>query len=306
MSYGIRAPESGPGAMRPENALLTRFSYLLFPALPAYFSHGSLDPILENRLLRRGTRELLVGNTEQLEAGQGNAFTVVAQGEMTSVAPAPHSYGMSPNLTLAAGGRYALIFDFLHPQLVGALVLHPEDFSGSFYTLPEFGGPLSFGSAPGHSHLLPVSSTLDHPESFSLEFRSPLEAPVMDLSHYARFRLLRYESSRLPINVTSLMPYRALVTSPEEAWLETPRMYQDAYQAIVNARRVAVAKSPQGLVMIPVPAGQSVVKLQYYPPPILAAAFWISLISLLAAAGALLRVLWAELPGAASAPAGGI
>lgn len=34
----------------PENTMVTRFAYLVFPKLPGYFTHGTTDPVPENRL----------------------------------------------------------------------------------------------------------------------------------------------------------------------------------------------------------------------------------------------------------------
>ncbi len=300
-----RDPSSGPEALRSENALLTRFSYLLFPALPAYFSHGTVEPLLENRLFARDTHAFLTGNQEQVEAMVGDAFDVVSQGEMGTGDTGTHSFSLQPGFLLEPGRRYALLLQFREPTREGAIVLHPEGFGG-FYLMPEFGNALSFGSSAGHSHLLALHTSLDRPESFHLEFRTLREAPLgLDFSHFAHYVFMSYDPARLPVNVTSLIPYRAQVSSPRAAWLETPRMYQDAYQAIVNARRVPVAKSPEGLVMIPVPAGRSTVKLQYYPPFVLAAAFWVSFAAVVATTLALAGLLWHDLDPRAAKTAPG-
>jgi len=72
-------------------------------------------------------------------------------------------------------------------------------------------------------------------------------------------------------------PYRARVTSPASAFLETPRLFLDGYQARVDGRKVAVQRSPNAQVMIPVPAGRSLVELSYRGPGSLRAAYFFSL-----------------------------
>jgi hypothetical protein len=279
-------PGSGRQAMQPENAQLTRFSYFIFPSAPAYFTHGTTDPHLENRLFRRDTGGFLLGNREMLEDGKSPAAIQVASGELEAdPSQAPH-FHLAPAFTLDPGWPYALVFDFHYPQAAGTLVLRLPGYS-SFYFFPEFGNAKSFGGSPGHSHLLTLGNSLGAPEELSLEFHTRDAWLARDVSRFASYRLLRYDTDRLPIKVTSLIPYRARVNSPAAAWLETPRMYQDAYQALVDGIRVPIAKSPQGLVMIPVPRGTSHVKLQYYPPACLLASFWVSLI---AATGVVLGV----------------
>ena len=72
------------------------------------------------------------------------------------------------------------------------------------------------------------------------------------------------------MRVTSLIPYRATVRSPEAALLETPRMFVPGYAATVNGAPVAVRKSAEGLVAFPVPQGESRVELRFAGPLALA------------------------------------
>jgi hypothetical protein len=131
------------------------------------------------------------------------------------------------------------------------------------------------------------------------EFRDQGAWAARDLSAPGSFRLIEYDPAQLPVQVTSFLPYRARVTAPAEAWLETPRMYQPGYQALVNGRRVQVAKSPSALIMVPVPAGPSSVKVQYYPPRGLLGAFWISFgAAAIFSAGALWSLAGQTRPGA--------
>ena len=66
--------------------------------------------------------------------------------------------------------------------------------------------------------------------------------------------------------MTSWLPYEATVRAPEPAWLETPRLFQRDYAATVDGQAVEIERSPAGLVMFPVPAGGSTVRLEYRAP----------------------------------------
>jgi hypothetical protein len=271
-------PPSGRQAMQPENAALTRYSYLSFGAVPPYFTHGVTDPLIESRLLDLRTRRLLVGNREAIEQGTAAGLTPLGSGVFRASPKEIPIYHYRPRLTVEPGRRYALLLDARDPAATGTLIVQGETMF-RLYALPEYGAALSFGTAPGHSRLLPLWTDQSGPEEIRLEFRTTGDWVKQDASVLGAYRFLSYDPSRLPVFVTSLIPYRARVTAPAEAWLETPRVYQDAYQAIVDGRRGEVAKSPAGLVMVRVPAGLSQVKVQYYAPPVLLGSFWLSFLT---------------------------
>jgi uncharacterized membrane protein YfhO len=83
------------------------------------------------------------------------------------------------------------------------------------------------------------------------------------------------------------------VRSRTDAWLETPRVYQTGYIATVNRRPAEVRESPDSLVCVAVPKGDSTVELDYRPPAGMRAFFWISFLSIVAVAitGALIPIL---------------
>jgi hypothetical protein len=101
---------------------------------------------------------------------------------------------------------------------------------------------------------------------------------------FARVRQLLFDPAALPVRVTSWLPYHAEVTSPAKAWVETPRMYLDGYSAAVDGQPARVARSPDGLVCVPVPAGTSRIALVFHAPAGLAALLWTSLLGMAAAA----------------------
>ena len=293
-------PPSGRRALMTENASLTRYSYLSFPGIPPYYTHGVTDPRLEARLLAKDTRRLLVGNAESIEAGTADGVTLLGQGRLRGNPKDKPIFQYQPHFLLEPGLRYGLILDSAQPAATGVLIPHGETMF-RLYAFPEYGEARSFGMAPGHSRLLPLWTDQDHPEEILLEFRTTGDWAPRDFSNFGTYRFFSYDPARLPVEVRSFIPYRARVTAPAAAWLETPRMYQDAYQAVVNGQRVAVAKSPAGLVMVPVPAGASLVKVEYYPPFVLLGSFWLSFCAALAAAG----VALGSLIGAARAGLGG-
>jgi len=89
-------------------------------------------------------------------------------------------------------------------------------------------------------------------------------------------KLLSYDRGTLPVRVESWIPYRAIVRSPEAAWLETPRVYQNGYRALVNGQPAEVRKSPESLTAVAVPRGESRVELEYIAPTGLRSFFWLS------------------------------
>lgn len=288
-----RPPESGRRLLLPENIVLNRYAYTNFPGVPVYFTHSVTEPHLESRLLNRKTRHLLAGDIESIENDSAQGVQLAAQGEFTSKSGVSTIYDYLPKLTLKPGRHYGLLFNFWYPKATAILVMRGPLFD-RIYAFPDYGEAKSFGAAPGHSHLLPIWTDGTVPEEIQLELRVQADWVSRDLTDFASFQLLDYDSALLPVQVTSLVPYRAKVAAPAEAWLETPRMYQSAYQAVVNGRRVDIAKSPSGLVMVPVPRGVSAVKVQYYPPFPLLAAFWVSFAAAWAVSIAAIVTVWWE------------
>jgi hypothetical protein len=272
---GRRPPESGRQLMLLENIPLTRYAYTNFPAMPDYFTNGVTEAHLESRLLRRSQLDLLAGDIESLENGSVKGARVVAEGSLQANPAEIPIYHYFPKVTLQPGRHYGAVFDFKYPTATAVLVVHGQQMF-RIYALPDYGGPKSFGAAPGHPRLLPLWTDGPQAEDVQFELRAQGAWAAKDLSAPGSFRLIEYDPAQLPVEVTSFIPYRARVTAPAEAWLETPRMYQAGYQAVVNGRRVEVAPSPSALVMVPVPTGVSSVKVQYYPPFGLLAAFWVS------------------------------
>ncbi len=273
------SPDSAVDLLRPENVQITRFAYLVFPALPGSFTHGVADPQIENRLLGRSDLRAVVSNTD---AAFSQGQQVQSEDLRYDPAVALDRARAPQDLHLADGQRYLLAFDFVRPDLLdGVLQLKGPHFLRE-YLLPEYGEARSFGIGGQHARALSVWSTSGD-QSLQLQYFPthpfPAGSPAAVL---ARVRLIRYEPAALPVQVEGWIPYHARVTSPADAWLETPRMYQVGYHAEVDGRPAEVRKSPDGLVCVAVPRGTSQVTLAYTAPLGLAALYAVSLLGMAA------------------------
>lgn len=289
------------GLLAPNNATLTRYCYSAFSWTPAYVNHGYMDPYLQNRLLDPKTGAVLLSNADaaapllavrdrSLRAPyprltQSGIFTATRIGETTT-------YRLTPPLSLSPGKRYALRFDFLHPGTSGVLQFLDNRLYREYY-LPDAGaglnrrGPsLTFGSEPQSSKVLSLWVRGTHPVTPNVLFVAPHAGP--DSYSFARFWLFTFAPGRLPIAVQSLIPYRARVQTAVPAWLETPRVWQPQWHATVNGRSVAIERSAQNLVAVPVSPGTSEITLRYRAPWYLKLSFAVWLVgwTVLAAAGA--------------------
>lgn len=268
--------------MRPENAVLTRFAYFIFPRPPDNFTHGVTDPQIENRVLSSGAFAPIAAN---YEAARERSRTL-ASGTFVPKAPGTSSYfPFDRPLRIEPGRRYLL--DFTFPQggdTHGTLEVSGRGFYRT-YGLPDYGGPRSFGAGGVHQSLMPIWTTGAEPIDLAMRFYPdaiswPAPPP--------RARLLEYDPSLLPVVIKSLVPFRARVRSAAEGWLETPRMHQLGYIAMANGRPAELRRSPDGLAQIRVPRGESMVELAFKPPLGLRALFWVSLGAIAISAGAAL------------------
>ncbi len=103
----------------------------------------------------------------------------------------------------------------------------------------------------------------------------PSEQELDPFGHYV---LREFDPKRLPVFVETWTPYQAEVRSPAPAFLETPRIFVVGYHALGERRANApVSRSPGGLVMFPVPAGESRAQLVYTGPRGLRVGYFFSL-----------------------------
>ncbi len=310
-SEEVRRPrESAEQMLRTENVSLTRYSYLFFANLPetvSYFSHGVVDPLLENRLLSRSGFTIVETNVDSV-ARAAAAHAAAAHTVLTteigydSSAPEGRRLRARDPIVLEPGKRYLVGVDFLRPEDEPGVLQFKGAGLVREYLLPKFGGSASFGRGGMHSKWVPLWTSGAAAEEISVHFfptdaHSRQDGPLP----FARLQVIEYDPAALPVRIDSWIPYRARVVSVQPGWLETPRMYQEWYRARVDGGPAEVRRSPEGLAMVAVPAGESHVDLEFAAPLLLKAAFWVSLGSAAAIAGWGIRRFSARTPASARA-----
>ena len=269
---------------RPENINLTITSFdRLVP--PPWFENGVMDPAMEVRL-----RAPFDAHVVQANATAAFPETVV-RGTFRASAVNNTILTLAPHITLQPGRRYRLGFDFKVPTQPLILQLLGRTFFRE-YPLPAAGGPEGFGMQPGNSRSLFLWTTSPEPEEIELRLVTA-NAAALDRMPFANFKLEATTVDRLPFVIESLMPLRLRVRAENAGYLEVPRMFVRGYEATVNGRPAHVQASPDGLVLLPVPAGESRVEVEYRGSWLLRAWFWTTL-------GGWLGVgLWRVIPGRA-------
>jgi hypothetical protein len=277
----IPPQDSAVDLLRPEGIQITRYSYSMFPEFPSTFTHGVADPYLENHLLARGSLAPLEENAKAAVA----LGRLEAAGEfLWNSSPGSPVAVLDRTFRIEPGRFYVLKFDFADPEDTHGLLQISGAHLFREYALPEYGGSRAFGSGGAHADALSVYTTAG-PQDLTLRF-IPAKPPEGGAAPppVARVSQLSYAREALPVSVSSWIPYRALVRSPAEAWLETPRAFQTGYTATVDGKPAAVRRSPDAQVCVAVPQGVSRVELAYEAPRGLRLLFGLSALSIVGAA----------------------
>ncbi len=103
----------------------------------------------------------------------------------------------------------------------------------------------------------------------------PVPAPK---ALFGRVTVEWLESAKRVVQLDSLVPFEVDVQSEHAALLETPKLFIPGYRATVNGDAARVEQTGEGFVGVVVPAGHSVVRLDYPGDLVLRAAFWTSAI----------------------------
>lgn len=272
-------PTSHVDLLRPENIRVPSFSYLVFPALTPYFSHGVVDPQLEHRLLTQDQQALLVENTQPALRNATVRQTVRLM--RPGASDDPTIWNAASPLILQPAKHYLAKFAFARPELSPGVLqlIGPTLFRE--YQLPAYGESRSFGSGGQHTNLLPLSTSSTQPETVQLRIITPVNPDYAQDAFLAQVELWEYDPVTLPVQVMSWIPYRLKVTSPAAGWLETPRMFQQGYIASLGQGPAKVSKTPNNLVGVAIPAGQSIVELRWQAPTGLLLLFWVSALTIL-------------------------
>lgn len=250
---------------RPENVNPTVISFAML-GTPPWFENGVMDPAMEFRLRAPMDAHIVMAN------GAAPFPELAARGTFRVSAVSNNISTLAPELTLEPGKHYRLTFEFTTPLQSAVLQLRGRTIFRE-YLLPAAGGPEGFGMLPGNSRSLFLWTTGTTPEAIELRLVTS-GAEAGDSMPFARFKLEATTLDHLPIAVDSLIPLRARVHAATVGYLEVPRMFVRGYAASVNGRPVYVQASPDGLVLLPVPAGDSQVEVTYPGPRMLRAAFW--------------------------------
>ena len=247
-------------SQRPENLFLTNDSYGLFGNLPPYFSNGVLDPLGQARLLSPSTGRRLPVPDRRILASGPLAGTVDANPGVLRLGVLVH---------LDPGRRYALEFDFERSDLSGILQLSGNSMFRE-YRLPSSGEPLAFGSGPQNSHRVALWTSDPAGDDVAVRFiPAALGDKPEDFRRFGSYRVIEIDPGREPVEVTSLVPFRARVRADAESVLETPRMFMPGYRATVDGQQAEVTRSEAGLAAIRVPAGGHSVVLRFPGPLVL-------------------------------------
>jgi hypothetical protein len=255
--------EATRSAYLPSNLDLTVTSYAFY-GVPSTFIYGVVDPQFEFRLQRGGTEEIASPLAAALEKSP-----VVDSGVVGSA--------NTPAIVLKPRQRYLLTFDFHAPPASGFLQL-----SGTLlhrtYALPAAGPGRGFGMLDGQRRSLAVwtDGNVDERVEIGVSLSGP-GPHAQDPKDFAGYTLQEVRLGDLPIRMDSLFPLRFEVDAPESGCtVETPRRFLSGYTATANGVPVIPVMSADRQVMVPVPAGHSVVELQYSGPRRLRWAFWAS------------------------------
>lgn len=281
------------------NLLLTRYCFVSFSSMPGYFSHGYMDPVLEHRLLRRDLTTL-ASNAESaarkgaLPGPKGEGPLAHGTWRAVNDNSSTH-YHLTPRLSLPADTRLALWVEPRVEPFDGWLQILGQDVFRE-YLLPDSGtgtvrktGPRSYGLLPSSSRVVPLFSRI-HEDAPLTDLIIPSRPAGADFD-FADFELWRYSPSELPVFVRSFVPYMIQVRSPEAGYVELPRVWLRGYRAKIRGERVYAQRSPDDLVMFPVPVGVSEFEVKWVPPLGLEIAYWGCLLTWCAVAGSGISLL---------------
>jgi hypothetical protein len=247
--------------LRPENAMLDAYAYLLLP-IPAYFSHGKIDPMLESRLLDE-TGRLVVGPTEDAMIMERHGVREIRMTTST-IANSATWFAAEPGITVLPGEHLLLRFEFDPTRNYSGYFILQSEHAYREYHLPDSGMASAFGIGGSRTTVLSLWNTGAEPEHYKFSLSG---APGNDVPHsgslFANLYVSSLDSSALPVSLKSFIPYRARVTSAAPETLETFRVYMPGYRATIDGNETPVEESKEHLVSMRVPPGTHDVELRF-------------------------------------------
>ena len=257
---------------RAENINLTVTAYSLLAA-PSTFTHGTVDPEHEFRLLRPGDGREIADNW----TGSSRPPKVVSRGVLKIAAGDRNLLHLEPLITIQPDLKYEVRFRFLTKPFEAMMFVSGGTVLRD-YRLPSYVGAHGFGMETGNNPALVLWTTAPAPSTVEVTLASA--DPAMPLSgDLAEFTLEEVDRDALPIKLLELSPeLRCRVRAPEQAWLSTPRLFIRGYEASVDGSPARVARSDDGLVLVSVPPGEHEVVLCYRGFPLLRETFYAGLV----------------------------
>jgi hypothetical protein len=253
----------------PENNKLSRYSCEMWGQLPHYFSFGHMNPVMHNRLLDPAATKVLESNLRFILRTTPRMAT---HRRLTWVPTRDGGY-YSPKVVLQPGQSVILRFDFETIAPRGTVVLSGRR-TFRCYVLPFSGGEGAFGPLPSQIQAIGLQNHGMIAER--VEVRFVRDGPADDSGLLANVDVIPFSSVQLPFQLISLIPYDLRADVREDGWLETPKLMIPGYCATLDGRAIPIERSPDGLVMIQVKAGQHQIRIDYHPPWSLTVSFWLN------------------------------
>lgn len=254
---------------RPENSGLSRYSYEYFGRLPTYFRTGPINALFQNRLLAPDTLTISDSNQRHLllaESGQSSTSPIL-RFEKTE-------YGgrFAPTFSIEPGHTYLVGFNFGAGVTEGVIEITGPTVQQQYTVSPAMEmRSFSDGSGVPNSFALWTTGKIREEVEMRLHLaagRSPAAETTV--------RLIEVDRSKLPLRLESLIPYRLTLSNAGAGWLETPKIFLPGYVAFVDGRKAEVARSPDGLTMVPINPRARQVVLRYEGTAWLRIAFWVT------------------------------
>ncbi len=269
--------------MLPQNRILTRYAFNAMAAIPPYFSHGFIDPLMPNRVLAAGSLVEIASNANAAQLPSAPTPSA-SSGILRATRPDPDqpTLVMEPTFRLEPGRRYALTIEFAHPEFAGSLSFRGQRLSRDYW-MPDSGYDTktvapsqAFGALPDRSHTVTLWTDGNTAEDVRLIFFFTDPQTARAVTEYGTYRFHEFDPANLPVNVTGLAPYRAKVRTSAPAFLETPQLFLEGYRAIVNGKTVKPRRSPYALLMVPLEPGENSVQIDFPGPTVLRLAYFLS------------------------------
>lgn len=271
--------------LRPENSMLSRYTYEYFGQLPSYFRHGPMAPLFQNRLLAIDTLAIASSN---LRAVMEEAPGVTKGVTLHHFEKTDYGCRFTPKLRIEPGQMYVVNFDFGSRVPEGVLELTSPVIYRQYSVSPTM-EPLAYRDGIGHRRGFALWTTSPQPDEVELRFYLATGQRLPTTSN-AQVRLIHIDPRNLPVRLEKLIPYTLSLSATAPGWLGTPKIFVPGYVAFVDGKETPIARSPEGLVMVPIEQSTREVVLRYRGPWSLRAAFWVT------AGGWLVVLLYVLLP----------